>query len=210
MMIVATRVRAAAAALTVLGVLLMLAGCSVVPERPAPPPSTTTGPPDASPATGGPPGKRTVHPAWAPNLGPIDPNSPPEHRWYQSVQDRDCAGLLAKVNQEQAGETTRAVYGGLAQACLSQWSAAEATLAGLGDGVSDDCYVVSAYQTLRRIVEAHRAAPDVAVEPGDPAAATCAVNPPDETSPEESPSAGPEPPSPGEESSPAEQTSPSP
>jgi len=47
----------------------------------------------APPRAGQPPARV----AWAPGFGPINQASPPGHRWYQYVQDRDCAGLLAEV-----------------------------------------------------------------------------------------------------------------
>jgi hypothetical protein len=128
---------------------------------------------------------------WAPNFGPISKTAPPSHRWYQQVQDRDCTALLTLIDSPGQGATEQDVnlYGGLAKACKGRWDEAIADLSKLkrdelvDDQGKADCLMQTTFDTLTRLVEAHRSEPGVVVRISGSAAPTCQPPPaePDET-----------------------------
>jgi len=155
---------------------LAFAGCKNVPSGPGSPGQAPPAPERA--------GQPPTRVAWAPGFGPINQASPPQHRWYQYVQDRDCDGLLAEVNTAtDATDTDKRLYGGLAKACTGAWAGAREDLANLDpgtfidpidpEGKLADCLMLSAYKTLKRLVEAHDSEPERAIEIGEPATADC-------------------------------------
>src|SRR5262245_4293258 len=125
-----------------LALALALAGCGPVssgPESPGQPPpggaagggAAGGGAAGGGAAGGGPGQPRAARVAWAPGFGPISKTSPPGHRWYEQVQQRDCAGLLEQVRSDtgEASEQDKHLYGGLARACTGRWAEAKADLA---------------------------------------------------------------------------------
>ena len=168
--------RAAAWMFVPVALAIALAGCRDAQSGPSAP-----GQAPPAPARAGQPPERV---AWAPGFGPINQASPPQHRWYQYVQDRDCGGLLAEVRTAtDATDTDKHLYGGLAKACTGAWAGARNDLANLDpgtfidpidpEGKLVDCLMLSAYQTLKRLVDAHDSAPERAIEIGEPATADC-------------------------------------
>lgn len=159
---------------------IALASCGHVPSGPGSPGQAPPAPDHA--------GQPPARVAWAPRFGPINKASPPQHRWYQFVQDRDCGGLLTEVRTAtDATDTDKHLYGGLAKACTGSWAGARDDLANLDpgtfidpidpEGKLVDCLMLSAYQTLKRLVDAHDVAPARTIEIGDPATADCELPP---------------------------------
>ena len=120
--------------------------------------------------------------AWVLGLGPSAPTGPAAFQAYQLLLDGDCATLAERLQTDGDNLTTLAepaqrLYAGVAAACLAalhgqpeRWADAESALQGLAPPVS--CVDVTAYELLRRMVDAHRSSPSAQfVAANDPAAA---------------------------------------
>jgi IPT/TIG domain len=99
-------------------------------------------------------------------FGPADPGSPRPWQWYGQLYQQDCEGLLTDINATGRGSSTRILYGGVAEACLGQWEAAEQDWAALAGVDFTDCLERAAVRLLRDLIAAHRADPGRRITPG--------------------------------------------
>ncbi|MGH2428891.1 MAG: PASTA domain-containing protein [Candidatus Limnocylindria bacterium] len=120
--------------------------------------------------------------AWILGLGPSAPTGPPEFQAYQLLLDGDCGTLAERLQIDgddlrTLDDTAQRLYAGAAAACLAalhgqqeRWADAENALQGLQPPVS--CIDMTAYELLRRLVDAHRSSPSAQFKAAtDPAAA---------------------------------------
>ncbi|MGQ0609203.1 MAG: PASTA domain-containing protein, partial [Chloroflexota bacterium] len=120
--------------------------------------------------------------AWILGLGPSAPTGPPEFQAYQLLLDGSCATLAERLQTDgddlrTLDDAAQRLYAGTAAACLAalhgqpeRWADAENALQGLEPPVS--CVDVTAYELLRRLVDAHASSPSAQfVAANDPAAA---------------------------------------
>jgi hypothetical protein len=137
--------------------LLVLAACDTASNGALRPPPSTPAPPTSTTST-----HRHREAAWAPDFGPINPNTPPDENLYRFVAGRDCDALIAAEHDPHTGsDYTSKVYGGLGHACKGEWAAAAADArAASQDEVPSDsgaCYVKAAAAALNRLVQAYQA-----------------------------------------------------
>ena len=120
--------------------------------------------------------------AWILGLGPSAPTGPPEFQAYQLLLDGNCVTLAERLQTDgddlrTLDDAAQRLYAGTAAACLAalhgqpeRWADAESALQGLEPPVS--CVDVTAYELLRRLVDAHGSSPSAQfVAANDPAAA---------------------------------------
>jgi hypothetical protein len=99
-------------------------------------------------------------------FGPADPGSPPPWQWYGELYQQNCEKLLNEVNATGRGSSTRILYGGVAEACLGQWEAAEQDWAALAGVDFTDCLGRAAVRLFRDLIAVHRADPGRRITPG--------------------------------------------
>jgi hypothetical protein len=90
-------------------------------------------------------------------LGPADIGEPPPQQWYAALYSHDCT-YLEDVSRPD-GDSVRALYFAIAEACLGKWPDAESAYAPIADQTFDGCLDVAAHRLLVDLLAAHRADP---------------------------------------------------
>ncbi len=207
--------------------LILVGACSAPPPRPVQPsavsgsavsgtatsgPDATAGPAQPPAGSGGvsgggqPAGSNESFPggflAWVPP-GPVDPADPPQSQWYKMLQDKDCAGLQADLENGNASTPDGlALWGAAAASCravyqgdASGWSDAATGLSTVGQPDAGRCLDRAAYDLMAALLAFHAQNPDAVPSPVAGAGTACPLEltglvAPDGTGTAEAPSSG--------------------